>query len=209
MAKKKIDEATEKAASVATEPPRLKTRYQDEVAKKVADKFGVANPMARPRLEKIVVNVNMGRHLDGPKLPASVRETVLDTLKTISGQKPVVIKAKRSVSNFKVREGMETAARVTMRRERMWYFLERFIHLAAPRIRDFRGLPDTSFDKSGNYSMGVTEQGVFPEIDMARVSFTHGMHINMVFRNSDPAKSRFMLEELGMPFRKPEEPRRG
>lgn len=185
-------------------PPRLRERYRNEVGAALKDKFGIDNPMARPRIEKVVLNVNMGRHLDGAKLPPHVKETVISTLTSVSGQKPVVIKAKKSVANFKVREGSETSAMVTLRRERMWHFLDRLINLATPRIRDFRGLPTGSFDKAGNYSMGLTEQGVFPEIDMSKVNFTHGMHINIVFANSNPEHSRFVLEQLGMPFRRPE-----
>jgi len=147
--------------------------------------------------------VNVGRHLENGKLPSSVKETVLSTLNAVSGQKPIVIKAKKSVANFKLREEMDSAAMVTLRRERMWHFLDRLINLAAPRIKDFRGLSDKSFDQGGNYSMGLTEQAVFPEIDMGRVNFTHGMHINLVFRNSNPEKSKLVLETLGMPFRKP------
>jgi len=187
--------------------PRLKALYEQEVGPAVARAHNIKNPMAWPRLEKIVLNVNMGRHLDGAKLPAHVKETVLDTLATVSGQKPIVIRAKRSVSNFKVRQGYETAAMVTMRRERMWFFLERLIHLVTPRIRDFRGLSDTAFDQAGNYSMGLTEQAVFPEIDMAKAQFTHGMHITIVLRNSNPQLSREVLAGLGMPFRKREERR--
>ena len=206
MAKDKKNKpgADDAAASAPSGPAALQTRYVEHVAPLLKEKFGIDNPMARPEIEKIVVNVNMGRHLDGAKLPPNVRETVVKTLTAISGQKPVVIRAKQSVANFKVREGFETSAMVTMRRDRMWNFLERLIHLATPRIRDFRGLPTTSFDKQGNYSMGLTEQGAFPEIDMAAVTFTHGMHINIVFKGSNPEKSRFVLEELGMPFRKPE-----
>lgn len=190
-------------------PPRLKGVYEEKVRKALAEKFGLANPMAQPRLRSIVINVNMGRHLDGTKLPPNIKATVLDTLTTISGQKPVVLKAKKSVSNFKVREGYETAAMVTLRRERMWYFLDRLINLATPRIKDFRGLNDRSFDRQGNYAMGLSEQGVFPEINMAEVTFTHGMNINMIFSNSSPDLSRFVLAELGMPFRREEkrEPR--
>lgn len=185
-------------------PPRLRDKYRTEVRTAMAKQFGTANPMALPRLEKIVLNVNMGRHIEGTKIPPQVKDTVISTLRTVSGQKPVILKAKKSVSNFKVREGLETAAMVTIRRERMWHFLDRLINLAAPRIKDFRGLNDKAFDKDGNYAMGLTEQGVFPEIDMAKETFTHGMNINFVFSNSDPAKSRFLLEQLGMPFRKPE-----
>ena len=203
--KSKFDDAVLEEASKPSGPPRLKTMYDEQVRPKVAETFGVKNPMAMPQLEKIVVNINMGRHLEGAKLPPNVRQTVLDTLATITGQKPVVVKARKSVSNFKVREGMETAAMVTLRRERMWHFLDRLINLATPRIKDFRGLSEKSFDKAGNYSMGLTEQGVFPEINMAEVSFTHGMHINLVFSNSDPARSRFVLEQLGLPLRRPED----
>jgi large subunit ribosomal protein L5 len=152
-----------------------------------------------------VVNVNMGRHIEGAKIPAHVRQAVLDTLVAITGQKPVVVKAKKSVSNFKVREGMETAAMVTLRRERMWHFLDRLINLATPRIKDFRGLPDKAFDRQGNYAIGLNEQGVFPEINMADVKHTHGMNINFIFSNSSPEKSRFVLAELGMPFAKPDQ----
>ena len=184
--------------------PRLAKLFQESIRGQVAEKFGVKNPMAQPKLEKIVINVNIGRHLDGTKVPANIKQTVADTLTKISGQKPIDIKAKKSVSNFKLREGYDNAFMVTMRRDRMWFFLDRFIHLAAPRIKDFRGLPAKSFDRQGNYSMGLTEQGVFPEINMAEVNFTHGMHINFVFRNSSPELSRFVLDGLGMPFAKSE-----
>lgn len=184
---------------------RLRTRYETEVRAAVAEKFGIKNPMAQPRPEKITINVNMGRHLDGTKIPPQIKETVLDTLTTITGQKPVVIKAKKSVSNFKVREGFETAAMVTIRRDRMWHFLDRLINLTTPRIKDFRGLNRKAFDRQGNYAMGLSEQGVFPEINMADVQFTHGMNINISFANSNPELSSFVLEQLGMPFTKAEE----
>ena len=198
---KKGDAAAAVADAGPPVPPRLRDQFRNEISPKVGEQFGLKNPMARPRLEKIVININMGRHLDGAKLPANVKETVLSTLTTISGQKPVVVKARKSVSNFKVREGFETSAYVTLRRDRMWYFLDRLINLAAPRVRDFRGFSPKAFDKAGNFSMGLTEQGVFPEIDMTKTNFTHGMHINLVFRNSSPDKSRFLLTELGFPFR--------
>jgi large subunit ribosomal protein L5 len=200
----KVDDGEYKPSGERTEP-RLQTRFKKEVRKSLADKFKVANPMLQPRLEKIVINVNMGRHLEGTKIPVNVKTTVIDTITRVTGQKPVVLKAKKSVSNFKVREGLETAAMVTLRRDRMWHFLDRLVNLAAPRIKDFRGVSDKAFDKQGNYSMGLTEQGVFPEINMAEATFTHGMHINFVFNNSTPELSRFILAELGMPFVKPEE----
>ncbi|MDX9911157.1 MAG: 50S ribosomal protein L5 [Phycisphaerales bacterium] len=180
--------------------PRLKKMYDEEVRAKFAEQFKVTNPMAQPAIEKVTINVNMGRHLDGNKLPPHVRETVLDTLTKISGQKPVMLAAKKSVANFKVREGYPTAAMVTLRRERMWYFLEKLFHLATPRIKDFQGLNRKGFDRQGNYSFGITEQGVFPEINMAEAQFTHGMNINISIRNSNKAKSEFVLEQLGMPF---------
>jgi len=202
---RKVDAAVEaEAATAAKAPPRLRVSYEEKVRPRVAEKFGLANRFAQPKLEKIVVNINMGRHLEGTKIPADKKQTVLDTITRITGQKPVVVKAKKSVSNFKLRAGFESSAMVTMRRERMWNFLDRLINLATPRIKDFRGLSDKAFDRQGNYSMGLTEQGVFPEINMAEVTFTHGMHINFVFRNSNPELSRFVLEELGMPFKKPE-----
>lgn len=204
MAKKdKYDPALVEEAS-KPQAPRLRARYADEVRPKIAEKFGIGNRMQMPELEKITINVNVGRHLDGTKVPANIRETVIKTLTTISGQKPVVVKAKKSVSNFKVREGYDSAVMVTLRRERMWSFIDRLINLATPRIKDFRGLNDKAFDRQGNYSMGLTEQGVFPEINMAETNFSHGMNINFTFSNSDPEKSRFVLAELGMPFRKPE-----
>ncbi|MFA6045627.1 MAG: 50S ribosomal protein L5 [Phycisphaerales bacterium] len=186
-------------------PSRLQVRYDSEVRGKVAEQFGIKNRYAQPKLEKIVVNINMGRHLEGTKIPPAVRTQVLDTIVKITGQKPVVVKSRKSVSNFKLRAGYESSAVVTMRRDRMWHFLDRLINLATPRIKDFRGLNDRAFDKGGNYAMGLTEQGVFPEINMAEVTFTHGMNINMCFSNSSPELSKFVLAELGMPFRKPDQ----
>jgi len=189
--------------------PRLQAQLEEEVWPKVREKFGIDNPMALPRLDKIVVNVGMGKQLENNKLKPEVRDTVLDTLSTISGQKPVLISAKRSVSNFKVREGAMASAKVTMRRDRMWSFLDRMIHLAIPRVKDFRGLSDKSFDKGGSYAFGFSEQAVWPEIDMGKVNFIHGMHINMVFRNSSPEITKFVLEELGFPFMRPDEDQPG
>jgi large subunit ribosomal protein L5 len=202
---KKGDDASHAEAMAPGGPPRLKTLYDEQIRKAVAEKFGLGNPMAQPRLDKITINVNMGRHLEGTKIPPQVRSTVLDTIQKVSGQKAVVQKAKKSVANFKLREGFESSAMVTMRRERMWNFLDRLINLATPRIKDFRGLKRDAFDPQGNYSMGITEQGVFPEINMAEVTFTHGMNINFTFRNSSPELSRFVLEQMGFPFAKPEE----
>ncbi len=180
--------------------PRMKQRYNEQVKPKLREQFDLANPMAMPRLEKVVLSVGLGRSLEGTKINAKARETVIRDLATISGQKPVMTKARKSVSNFKVRAGYESGCMVTIRGSRMWEFLDRLITLAIPRIKDFRGLNPQSFDARGNYSMGVNEQGVFPEVDMSNVEYIHGMHITIVIANSDPEKSSVVLRELGMPF---------
>lgn len=182
------------------EAPRLKQQYQDAVRKKAMEQFGITNAHALPQIEKVIVNCGIGRFLENQKLKPEVRDTVIDTLTTVTGQRPVQVLAKKSVSNFKVREGAPSAYMVTLRGAHMWHFLDRLINLAVPRIKDFRGLRDKAFDKSGSYSLGLSEQAVWPEINMATVNFTHGMNVNIVFRNSDPEKSQFVLRELGFPF---------
>lgn len=184
--------------------PRMKEKFDGEVVKAVTEKFGIRNHLAAPRLQKIVLNVGMGKALEGTKLKPQVKDQVIKTLSAISGQKPVIIKAGKDVANFKVRKGYETHAMVTLRGARMWEFLDRLISLAVPRIKDFRGLPDKSFDKAGNYSFGVAEQGIFPEVNMAEATASHGLNINMVFSNSNAEKTRFVLAELGVPFRRPD-----
>ena len=174
--------------------------FSETVAPKLQKEFGLPNAHQLPQLDKIVLNCGVGRFLENQKLKPEIRETVYDTLQTISGQRPITVLARKSVSNFKVREGAPSAMMVTLRRERMWHFLDRLINLAIPRIKDFRGVKDTSFDKAGNYSLGLTEQAVWPEINMARVNFNHGMHINICIAQSTPAKSVALLRELGMPF---------
>ncbi len=180
--------------------PRMKDKFNSEVAGKAAERFGITNVHARPRLVKIVMNVGMGKELDGTKVKPHVREQVVDDLRLITGQKPMLIGARKSVSNFKVREGYETHAKVTLRGNMMWEFFDRLVTVAIPRVRDFRGLNTKSFDRQGNYSIGLNEQGIFPEVNMADAKYTHGMNINFVFENSDPEKSRFVLAELGVPF---------
>lgn len=180
--------------------PRLQKAYLEEVAPKLKQEFGLTNALELPRVSKIVVNCGIGRFLENQKLKPELRDTVISTLTTITGQKPIMVRAKRSVSNFKVREGSPSSFMVTIRRERMWHFLDRLINLAIPRIKDFRGLKDTAFDRNGCYSLGLTEQAVWPEINMANVTFTHGMNVNIVFANSNPKMSHFVLKELGLPF---------
>ncbi len=184
--------------------PRLRRVYRDEVSPRVLTEFGMKNAHQLPRIQKVIINVGVGRHLENQKLKPEYRDAVVSTLSTISGQKPIMLIAKKAVSNFKVREGAPSAFMVTLRRERMWNFLDRLINLAMPRIKDFRGVSDKTFDRQGNFGMGLTEQAVWPEINMAAVNHTHGMNINIVFSRSDPKKSRLVLAELGMPFVKPE-----
>ncbi len=184
--------------------PRLKTKFAADVVAKVKEKYAITNPMAMPRLEKIVVQVGMGKSLEGTKLNPKHKEQVIKDLTIITGQKPVITLAKKSVANFKTRAGYENGARVTLRGDRMWEFFDRLISLAIPRIKDFRGLKTTSFDGRGNYAFGVNEQGIFPEVDMANAEFIHGMNIQICFKNSTNDRTAFVLTELGFPFAKPE-----
>lgn len=199
-------EAPPAKPSTPPPPPRLRQRWHEEVAPKIRENFGITNPMAQPRIDKIVITVGLGKSIEGTKINAAAKEQSLADLAQISGQKPVMTRAKKSVSNFKVRAGYENGVMVTMRGARMWEFLDRLISLAIPRIKDFRGLKDTSFDQGGSYTFGTAEQGIFPEINMAEAKFMHGMNISIVFANSDATKSRFALAELGMPFVKKDEP---
>ena len=180
--------------------PRLEQLYRETIAPGAMEQFSLRNVHEVPKLTKIVVNCGIGRFLENQKLKPEIRETVESTLSTVTGQKPVIVKARKSVSNFKVRAGSPSALMVTVRRHRMWSFLDRLINLAIPRIRDFRGLKDTAFDRAGNYSLGLGEQAVWPEINMTQVTFTHGMNVNIVFDHSTPEMSKFILRELGMPF---------
>lgn len=178
--------------------PRLYTRYVNDAVPALNKRFGFKNPMEVPHLEKVILNVGMGdAHADQKLL-----ESVLDELTIITGQKPVVTRARKSISNFKLREGMQVGARVTLRRAKMWEFVDKLFSLAAPRIRDFRGLPDRSFDGRGNYSLGIKEQIVFPEIDYDKVVKIHGMDITFVTSAKNDEEAKALLEELGCPFRK-------
>jgi large subunit ribosomal protein L5 len=190
--------------ATAKKYPRLHELYRENVAAEVMKEFGIDNPNDLPRLSKIVVSVGVGKQLENQKLKPEFRDTVISTLTTITGQKPIMILARKAVSNFRVREGAPSSFMVTMRRDRMWFFLDRLINLAIPRIKDFRGLKERSFDKGGSYSFGLTEQAVWPEINMANFNHSHGMHVTLCFEKSDPKKSRFVLEKLGFPFVRPE-----
>jgi large subunit ribosomal protein L5 len=182
----------------------MKDKFAGPVAEKLKAESGITNPMAMPKLEKIVISVGLGNHIEGTKLNTRVKEQVIKDLALISGQKSVMTVAKKSVANFKVRAGYENGARVTLRRDRMWEFYDRLVSLAIPRIKDFRGFSDKSFDGRGNYSFGLTEQGIFPEVDMANAQHTFGMHITLVFSNSTDELSKLVMGELGFPFVKRE-----
>jgi large subunit ribosomal protein L5 len=180
-----------------TPRPRLLEHYEQVVRPKLAKEFSFANPHQVPRLTKIVLNVGVGEAPKSPKLlDAAVAE-----LAAITGQKPVVTRAKKSISNFSLREGMPIGASVTLRRAQMWEFLDRLINIAMPRTRDFRGLPSRSFDGRGNYTVGIKEQMVFPEIDYDKVEKIHGMDVTFVTTAGRDDVARALLRELGMPFR--------
>ena len=176
--------------------PRLKTRYDEETKGQLLEEFGYANSMMVPRLEKIVINTSLKEGITNIK----VLEKAADELALISGQKAIIRRARRSIANFKLREGMPVGAKVTLRRQKMWEFLDRLIAIAIPRIRDFRGLNPYGFDGRGNYSMGITEQIVFAEIDYDKVSRITGMNITFVTTAKTDEEGRVLLHKLGMPF---------
>ena len=177
---------------------RLKDLYKSKIVPELIREFSYKNPMAVPRMEKIVVSMGVGKATQDKKFLESARKD----LTLITGQMPVVCKAKKSVSNFKVRQGYETGLKVTIRRERMYEFMDRLINLTIPRVRDFRGLSPSSFDGRGNYSIGLSEQGVFPEINPAQIDFQQGMNITFVTTAKTDEQARRMLALFGMPFSK-------
>jgi large subunit ribosomal protein L5 len=176
--------------------PRLRTRYRDELVPALKEQLGLINKMQVPRLEKVVVNMGVGEAVkDGRLLDAA-----LEDLATITGQKAVVTKARKSIAGFKLREGMAIGAKVTLRGAYMWEFVDRLVSLALPRIRDFRGLSPTAFDGHGNYTLGVTEQLIFPEIDYDKVVKVTGMDITIVTTATTDDEGRALLAALGFPF---------
>ena len=176
--------------------PNLKKLYQDEVAPALMQKFGYKSTMQIPRLEKIVVNCGCGEARDNSK----VLEAVVGDLTKITGQKAIITKAKKSVANFKLREGMPIGVKVTLRGERMYEFLDRFFNLALPRVRDFRGINANSFDGRGNYAMGIKEQLIFPEIEYDKIDKVRGMDIIMVTTANTDEEARELLKLMGAPF---------
>ncbi len=206
MAKKSNTKKETKAAAGATGNgsgksyvPRLLTRYREEIVPKLQKEFGIDNVMAVPRLEKISINIGLGEASRNYKL----LETAQQELGTIAGQHATITRAKKSIAAFKLREGMPIGCRVTLRGQRMWDFLDRLIAMALPRVRDFRGVSNKSFDGRGNYTLGVREHVIFPEVDTNRVDMSKGMNITIVTSSDNDEKARFLLRELGMPFARP------
>jgi len=176
---------------------RLKDLYKSKVVPALKVKYGYSSPMAVPRLQKVVVSMGLGKAINDKK----ILESAIRDLSVITGQKPVVCQAKKSVSNFKVRQGDKTGLKVTLRRERMYEFLDRLINLTIPRVKDFRGLNPNGFDGRGNYSIGLSEQSVFPEIDPARIEYQQGMNITFVTTARSDDESREMFRLFGMPLK--------
>jgi len=177
--------------------PNLKNIYSEKIIQSLKDSFNIKNVMSVPKLDKIVLNMSIG---DGKSDKNTLAQSV-EELTVVSGQKAVITKAKKAISNFKIRENDPVGTRVTLRSDRMYEFLERFISIASPRIRDFRGLPIKGFDGRGNYNFGITEQVVFPEINSDKVNAVRGMNITIVISNSNDEKSHELLRLFGFPFR--------
>ena len=176
---------------------RLKERYQKEIAPAIAKEFGIENPMAIPRLEKIVINMGLGEAIANAKIV----DTGADEIRAITGQKPVTTRAKKSIASFKLRQGMPIGTMVTLRGDRMYEFLDRLVSVALPRVRDFRGVSPKAFDGRGNYTLGIRDQLIFPEIDFNKVDKTRGLNISIVTTARDDEQARALLRALGMPFR--------
>ena len=177
---------------------RLRTRYQEQVAPALMKGFALDNEMQIPRIQKVVVNIGVGEALDNPK----ALEAAVEDLTTITGQKPIQTKARKSIANFKLREGRIIGTKVTLRGERMWSFLDRVMNVALPRVRDFRGVSPNAFDGRGNYTLGLRDQLVFPEIEYDKIDKLRGLEITIVTTAQDDEQARALLQMLGMPFRK-------
>ena len=194
--KKKAAEAEAPVAAAEKKVPNLKAKYQAEIAPALMQKFGYKSPMQIPKLEKIVVNCGCGEARDNAK----VLEAVVGDLTKITGQKAIITKAKKSVANFKLREGMPIGAKVTLRGDRMWEFLDRLFNVALPRVRDFRGINPNSFDGRGNYALGLKEQLIFPEIEYDKIDKIRGMDVVLCTTANTDEEGRALLELIGAPF---------
>ena len=184
---------------------RLRERYQNDVRKKLIERFGYSNVHQVPKLEKVVINMSVGEAIQNSK----VLDTAAKELETISGQKPVITKAKKSIAAFKLREGVSIGAKVTLRGERMYVFLDKLFNIVLPRIRDFRGLPRKSFDGRGNYNLGLREQLVFPEINFDKVDKARGMDIVIVTSAKSDEEATEFLTQMGLPLQRDTTPQRG
>lgn len=191
-------EAATKVVSTATAvSARFMTKYSKETVPALTKQFGYKNPMQVPRLEKIVVNMGLGAAVANPK----IIDAAVEELRAITGQKPVVTRARKAIATFKLRQGVAIGAMVTLRRSQMWEFLDRLITLALPRTRDFRGVSRKAFDGAGNYTLGLREQIIFPEINYDRIDVIKGLNITFVTTAKNDEEGRALLKELGMPFR--------
>jgi len=201
MAKKKAETQKLVATGETAKPPadyvpRLKRQYRDDVVPKLQREFGIGNRMAVPRIEKISLNMGVGEAIQNIK----VLDDAVEEMAALAGQRPTVTRAHKSIAAFKVREGMPIGARVTLRGDRMWEFLDRLISVALPRVRDFRGVSSKSFDGRGNYTVGVRDHLIFPEVDYNKVEKSKGMNITIVTTAGNDERAQFLLRELGMPF---------
>jgi large subunit ribosomal protein L5 len=186
------------SAATTAEAPRLRSRYAAEIAPALLEEFDYDNAMQVPRVEKIVVNIGLGEAItDGKAI-----DNASGDLRLITGQQPIVIKARKSVAAFRLRAGMPIGLKVTLRGERMWAFLDKLVSVALPRIRDFRGVPENAFDGHGNYTLGLKEQLIFPEIDYDKIDKTRGMEITIVTTARTDDEARSLLTKVGMPFRR-------
>ncbi len=176
----------------------LEERYQKECVPELMEHFGYKNPHQVPKIEKVILNMGLGEAIENPK----ILDSAVEELTLISGQKPVVTRARKSIAAFKLREGMPIGCCVTLRRRRMYDFLTKFINIAIPRIRDFRGVSPKAFDGKGNYTLGIKEQIIFPEIDYDKIDKIKGMNVTIVTSAKTDDESRYLLDVLGMPFRK-------
>lgn len=178
--------------------PRLFERYRDEVAPKIQKEFGIDNPMAVPKIVKVSLNMGMGEAIENMK----ILDDAVEEMAALAGQRPAITRAVKSIANFKVREGMPIGCRVTLRRRRMWDFLDRLISVALPRVRDFRGVPPKSFDGRGNYTLGIKDHAIFPEVDYNKIERSKGMNVTIVTTAGNDERALFLLRELGFPFRR-------
>jgi large subunit ribosomal protein L5 len=186
-----------KASSTAAVAPRLFEKYKSDVIPALTKQFQYKNPMQVPRLQKIVVNMGLGAAVANPK----IIDTAVEELKAVSGQRPVVTRAKKAIANFKLRAGIPIGAMVTLRSARMWEFLDRLVMIALPRTRDFKGISRKAFDGKGNYTLGLREQIIFPEIDYDKIDAIKGLNISFVTTAKSDEEGRALLQQLGMPFR--------